>query len=173
MASSSHPGTPPTSQRYLALDIGEKRIGIAVSDPLGLTVQPVLTIQRGNPRDDLRSLRRLARRHGCTAVVVGYPLHMSGEVSRQAEKIERFARQLEDLCALPVILWDERLTSVEAHALLYAAGRPRQEHRAVVDQVAAVLILESYLAGRRAAQAEDGTGAAAARPPAEGEDNQL
>jgi len=132
--------------RYLALDVGSKRIGVAVSDELGLTAQPVLTLTRKrNPKDDLRSLARLCRRFGCAGIVVGNPLHLSGERSVQAEKIQAFAAELAELSGLPLHLWDERLTSREAHAILYAAGKSRQEHKPLVDQVAAVLILQSFL----------------------------
>jgi putative Holliday junction resolvase len=119
---------------------------VAVSDELGLTAQPVLTLERRhNRRDDLRSLARLARRFGVAGLVVGNPLHLSGDLSPQAEKNQAFAQQLAALTGLPLQLWDERLTSREAHQILYAAGRPRQEHRRVVDQVAATLILQSFL----------------------------
>ena len=132
--------------RYLGLDIGNRRIGVAVSDELGLTAQPVLTLERGRGRrEDLRSLARLCRRYGVAAIVVGDPVHLSGDVSPQAEKNRAFAQELGELAGLPILLWDERLTSREAHRILYEAGRPRQEHRKVVDQVAATLILQSYL----------------------------
>jgi putative pre-16S rRNA nuclease len=106
----------------------------------------VLTLTRKrNPRDDLRSLARLCRRFGCVGIVVGNPLHLSGDESAQALKIKDFAEELGLLAGLPVQLWDERLTSREAHAILYAAGKSRQEHKPLVDQVAAVLILQSFL----------------------------
>ncbi len=132
--------------RYLALDVGSKRIGVAVSDELGLTAQPVLTLdRRRSPREDLRSLARLARRFGVAGIVVGNPLHLSGEQSPRAAKTQAFAAGLGDLTGLPVYMWDERLTTQEAHRILYEAGHPRQEHGRVVDQVAATLILQSFL----------------------------
>lgn len=136
--------------RYLGLDIGSKRIGVAVSDELGLTAQPVLTLTRKrNPKDDLRSLARLCRKYEVVAIVAGNPLHMSGEASPQAAKYETFVQQLATLANLPVHLWDERLTSRAAHEILYAAGKPRQEHQPLVDQVAATLILQSFLDEQR------------------------
>jgi putative holliday junction resolvase len=136
--------------RYLALDVGSKRIGVAVSDELGLTAQPVLTLERRrNPREDLRSLARLARRFGVVGIVVGNPLHLSGEVSPRAVKTQAFAAELGELTGLPIHLWDERLTTREAHQILYEAGKARQEHRRVVDQVAATLILQSFLDERK------------------------
>jgi putative Holliday junction resolvase len=132
--------------RYLALDVGSKRIGVAVSDELGLTAQPVLTLERRrNPREDLRSLARLARRFGVAGIVVGKPLHLSGEESPRAVKTRAFADALGELTGLPIHPWDERLTTREAHQILYEAGHARQEHRRVVDQVAATLILQSFL----------------------------
>jgi putative holliday junction resolvase len=122
---------------------------VAVSDELGLTAQPVLTLTRKrSPREDMRSLARLCRRFGCAGIVVGNPLHLSGEASAQGEKTRAFAEELGQMAVLPVHLWDERLTSREAHAILYAAGKSRQEHKPLVDQVAAVLILQSFLDAR-------------------------
>jgi putative holliday junction resolvase len=132
--------------RYLGLDVGSKRIGVAVSDELGLTAQPVMTLNRKrNPKDDLRSLARLCRKFGCAGIVAGNPLHMSGEVSAQAKKAQDFAAELATMAGLPLYLWDERLTSRVAHEILYAAGKKREEHKELVDQVAAVLILQSFL----------------------------
>lgn len=135
-----------TQPRYLGLDVGNRRIGVAVSDELGLTAQPVMTLERKrNPRDDLRSLTRIARRFGVVGIVVGNPVHLSGEVSPQALKTQAFAAELGQLSGLPIHLWDERLTTREAHQILYEAGHTRQQHRRVVDQVAATLILQSFL----------------------------
>lgn len=129
--------------------MGNRRIGVAVSDELGLTAQPVLTLERKrSPREDLRSLARLARRFGVVGIVVGNPVHLSGDLSPQAAKTQAFAAQLGEISGLPIHLWDERLTSREAHQILYEAGHARQEHRKVVDQVAAVLILQSFLRSR-------------------------
>jgi putative Holliday junction resolvase len=137
---------PDQPSRYLALDVGSKRIGVAVSDELGLTAQPVLTLERRrSAREDLRSLARLTRRFGVVGIVVGNPLHLSGETSPRAAKTRAFAAALGELTGLPIHLWDERLTTHEAHQILYEAGHARQEHRSVVDQVAATLILQSFL----------------------------
>jgi putative holliday junction resolvase len=134
---------PPA--RIMGLDVGDRRIGVAVSDPLGLTAQPVLTLVRTNRKQDLKSLQRLLRRHNCTAVVVGNPLYMSGDQSPQATKAQAFAQMLREETGLPIHLWDERLTTTEAHRHLHAAGRIASKHKPVVDQVAAVLILEGFL----------------------------
>ena len=130
--------------------MGSKRIGVAVSDELGLTAQPVLTLTRKrNHRDDMRSLARLCRRFSCVGIVVGNPLHLSGEASAQAAKVKAFADELAALAGLPLHFWDERLTTREAHQILYQAGKSRAEHKPLVDQVAAVLILQSFLDGHR------------------------
>ncbi|MGA2571016.1 MAG: Holliday junction resolvase RuvX [Terracidiphilus sp.] len=134
--------------RYLGVDVGSRRIGVAVSDELGLTAQPVMTLERRrNRREDLRSLARLCRRFGVAGIVVGDPLHISGEESPRAVKTRAFAAELGALTGLPVHMWDERLTSREAHRILYEAGHERQKHRKIVDQVAAALILQSFLDG--------------------------
>lgn len=143
--------------RYLALDVGSKRIGVAVSDELGLTAQPVMTLERRrNPREDLRSLARLARRYEVAGIVVGNPLHLSGELSPRAANTQAFASELGALAGLPIHLWDERLTTQEAHNMLYEAGHARQQHRRVVDQVAATLILQSFLDERKCDKREKG-----------------
>jgi putative Holliday junction resolvase len=154
------PLTLTPQPRYLGLDVGSKRIGVAVSDALGLTAQPVMTLERRrNPREDLRSLARLCRKYEVVGIVVGNPLHISGEVSNQAAKIQHFAAELGTLSGLPIHLWDERLTSREAHQILYQAGHARQDHKQMVDQVAATLILRDFLEGLKSReQGNEGTG---------------
>jgi putative Holliday junction resolvase len=134
--------------RILGLDVGDRRIGVAVSDELGLTAQPVLTLIRKNRRQDLGSLARLVRRYGCAHVVVGNPLYMSGDISPQALKAQALAKALHLETGAEVTLWDERLSTTEAHRHLDAAGRLPADRRAVIDQVAAVLILQSFLDSR-------------------------
>ena len=135
--------------RVLGLDVGDRRIGVAVSDELGLTAQPVLTLVRKNRRQDLGSLARLVRKYGCSQVVVGNPLYMSGDVSPQALRAQALAQDLQLQTGATVTLWDERLSTTEAHRHLDAAGRLPGDRRAVIDQVAAVLILQSFLDSRR------------------------
>ncbi|MFZ0306285.1 MAG: Holliday junction resolvase RuvX [Terracidiphilus sp.] len=134
----------------MSLDIGNRRIGVAVSDELGLTAHPVMTLERKRSRrDDLRSLARLARRYAVSAIVVGNPLLLSGKAGPQTEKTQAFAAELGALTGLPIHLWDERLTTRDAHQMLYEAGHKRQDHRSIVDQVAATLILQSFLDEKR------------------------
>jgi len=139
-----------TQPRYLGLDVGNRRIGVAVTDELGLTAQPVMTLERGrNGRDDLRRLARLARKLGVAGIVVGLPTHLSGEASPQGEKTKAFAAELGVVAGVPIHMWDERLTTHEAHQILYEAGHARQDHRQVVDQVAATLILRSFMESKQ------------------------
>jgi putative Holliday junction resolvase len=135
-------------RRILGLDVGDRRIGVAISDELGLTAQPLLTLSRRNRRQDLSSLGRLVRKYGCAQVVVGNPLYMSGDISPQALKAQAFAQALQLETNVELTLWDERLSTTEAHRHLDAAGRTGNR-RDVIDQVAAVLILQSFLDSRR------------------------
>ena len=102
----------------MALDVGKARIGVALSDPLGYTAQPLLTLWRKSRGEDMRSLLRLIRKHEITTIIVGNPLHMSGDVSPWAAKVQQFAEELQARSGLPVELWDERLSSVAAHEIL-------------------------------------------------------
>jgi putative Holliday junction resolvase len=130
-----------------------------VSGELGPTAQPVLTLERrNNRREDLRSLARLCRRFQVVGIVVGNPLHLSGEPSPQAARTQAFAAELGALTGLPIHLWDERLTTREAHQILYQAGHARQSHRRVVDQVAATLILQSFLDDGNGKAGNEGVG---------------
>jgi putative Holliday junction resolvase len=141
--------SPPP--RILGLDIGDRRIGVALSDPLGLTAQPMFTLTRTRLRDDLRSLARLVRKHSVAHIVAGNPIHLSGDESSQAAKAQAFAAALHAESGVPVHLWDERLTTTEAHRHLDAAGIPTSSRKAIIDQVAAVLILQSWLDSHRPA----------------------
>ena len=139
--------------RVLGLDVGDKRIGVAISDGLGYTAQPLFTLHRtgrkGDLKKELKWIGRLLRKHGVTEVVVGNPLHMSGEVSPQAVKAQAFAEALRAEFGVTVHLWDERLTSMEANEILDEVGYARGvERKRVIDQVAAVVILRGWLEGR-------------------------
>ena len=143
--------------RIAAFDVGDKRIGVALTDPLGYTAQPLLTIYRKTPRADLKSIGRIVRKHEVAEAVVGHPLNMSGEVGPRARKAAEFAEQLRAEFGIPVHLMDERLTTWEAHQLLDESGHSRrgasgrQQRKRIVDQVAAVLILQSFLDARATA----------------------
>jgi putative holliday junction resolvase len=139
------PGSTTPVRRVLGLDVGSKRIGVAISDPLGITAQGLETLQRQNKRLDFERLTQLVRHHDVAEIVIGFPLRMSGAEGTQAEKMQRFAEELRERVGLPVHLWDERLTSAEANRLLRETDMSIQRRREVVDQMAAVLILQSWM----------------------------
>ena len=131
--------------RILALDVGKKRIGLAVSDALGFTAQGLDTLHRTRIRDDLAHLKRIAVDREIDTVLVGNPLHMSGDHSRQGEYTREFAERLSKDLGLPVVFWDERLTSAEAERLLREGGATLVQKKEAVDRMAAMLLLTSYL----------------------------
>ncbi len=136
--------------RILALDVGSRRIGLAVSDPLGITAQGLETLQRKNKRTDLEKLEVVIRRYQVQELVVGLPLRMSGAAGVQSERMTLFAEELRRRFQIPVHLWDERLTSAEANRLLRQADLSIQQRARAVDRMAAVLILQNFLESRRA-----------------------
>ncbi len=138
--------------RILALDVGKKRIGLAVSDELGLTAQGLETLQRTRIREDLAKLKQITTDWRVHTLLIGRPLHMSGDESRQSEYTREFAERLKGHSGVPVVFWDERLTSSEAERMLRQAGAPLDERKRAVDRLAAVLLLESYLEYRRTAE---------------------
>ncbi len=135
--------------RVLALDLGQRRIGLAVSDPLGLTAQGLPTLERKNKRADLEVLRQLAEQHQAVLLLVGHPVHLSGRAGTQAEKAAAFAEDLRRYLGRQVLLWDERLTSAEAQRVLRQSGVGRAKQAAAIDRMAAVLLLQSYLDQQR------------------------
>jgi putative Holliday junction resolvase len=139
----------------MALDVGKVRVGVALSDPLGYTAQPLLTLWRKTRGEDFRSLLRLIRKHEVVEIVVGNPLHMSGDVSPWAAKVHEFAEELRKRSGLPIQLWDERLSSVAAHEILNEAGHDRRDRKYVIDQVAAVVILRGWMEAREQATARE------------------
>lgn len=140
-------------RRILALDFGSKTIGLAVTDELGLTAQGLPTLRRTNKRNDLDHLRRVIKQYGVGELLMGLPLRMSGEAGIQVGKVEVFAEELRKKFKLPVHLFDERLTSVEANRVLRESEMSIRRRAEVVDQLAAVLILQAFLEFRRSKQA--------------------
>jgi putative Holliday junction resolvase len=132
--------------RILALDLGEARVGLALSDELRITAQPAGAIPRGGSRSFLRAIASLVAEHGVSRVVVGHPLHLSGEEGVRGRDARETARRIEASLGIPAVLWDERMTTVEAERTLIAGGVRRARRREVVDSLAAVLILGSWLA---------------------------
>jgi putative holliday junction resolvase len=133
------------ARRVLGLDVGSKTIGVAVSDPLGITAQGLNTIRRKNKRLDFAQLDALIQQYQIAEIVVGYPLRMSGAEGTQAEKMQQFAQELRQRFELPVHLWDERLTSAEANRLLRESEMSIKRRGEVVDRMAAVLILQGWM----------------------------
>ncbi len=131
--------------RILALDLGKKRIGLAISDPLGLTAQGLPNIERTTKRADLAEIARLADERGVSLILLGNPLNMSGAEGRQSAWVREFADALTARAALPVRLWDERLTTVEASRVLRSSGIGIQKRARAVDKLSAVILLQSYL----------------------------
>ena len=138
----------PQSGRVLALDVGSKRIGVAVSDPLGITAQGLETIQRQNKRKDMEALGRLLKEYEVRQVVVGLPLRLSGAEGTQSGKMRRFASDLETHFGVTVHLWDERWTSTEANRLLRETELSIAKRGRAVDRMAAILILQSWMEAR-------------------------
>ena len=134
--------------RVLALDLGKKRIGLAVSDELGLTAQGLETLARTNIREDLARISQLASQKGVSLILIGNPLHMSGREGRQAGYARDFGDRLHAASGIPVELWDERLTTVAAQRVLRESGISIEKRAKAVDRLAAVILLESYLDSR-------------------------
>ena len=135
--------------RVLALDLGKRRIGLALSDQLGITAQGLETLERTNIRSDLAQVARIISEHNVSRILIGNPLHMSGREGRQAEHARGFGARLQDATGLPVEFWDERLTTVEAQRVLRQSGISIEKRARAVDRLAAVILLESYLDSHR------------------------
>jgi len=131
--------------RVLALDYGTRRIGLAISDELGLTAQGLETLERTNIREDVARLAAIVQQKSVGLILMGDPMRLSGQAGSQAEEVRRFARRLEQRTGLPVRFWDERLTTVEANRLLREAGAGWRRRRQAVDRLSAVILLASYL----------------------------
>lgn len=131
--------------RIMAIDYGDARIGLAVSDAMGMLVGDAWTLSEWHAQRAADAIVSEAKSRGVERFVLGYPKNMDGSLGPRAEKSEEFKALLESLCGIPVILWDERRTSIAAHDILHANGRKMKDHRKNVDAVAASLILEGYL----------------------------
>jgi len=131
--------------RTLALDIGKRRIGVAVSDPLGMVARPVETVQSVSLNVDVARITEMARELEAELIVVGDPIHMSGDPGTMSNRAHKFGEMLEQISGLPVVYCDERLTTVEAQRILHDSGVPPKKARQQIDAVAAAVILQSYL----------------------------
>jgi len=135
--------------RIMGLDVGDKTIGVAISDSMLLTAQSRPTIKRTRPDADINLLQKLAEENEVHEIVVGEPLHMDGRQSPQSQKIARFAKKLHQVTRIPVVFWDERLTSFAAEQHLEELGLSWRKRRDHVDKIAAMLILQGYLDRKR------------------------
>lgn len=131
--------------RILAMDLGKRRVGLAVSDPLGMTAQGLPTLERTRIREDIETLRKLIVEYEVRLILMGYPIHMSGDESRQSVYTREFAERLSKETGVPVRLWDERWTSVQAERVLKESGISIEKRARAVDRMSAVILLESYL----------------------------
>jgi putative Holliday junction resolvase len=131
--------------RILGLDVGSKRIGIAICDEMGWTAQGVKTLDRRHNGSDLREIRDIADQYGVEKIVVGLPRNMDGSIGPQAQMVRGFVRELREMLDIPIITWDERLSTVEATKILIMGDLSRKERKRKVDVTAAQIILQSYL----------------------------
>ena len=136
--------------RIMAIDYGDARTGVAISDPTGLLAGTTTTIHSRKDQVVLEELRRLIEQYQVDELVMGFPRNMDGTEGPRAELYRAFAEQVEAACGLKPVLWDERRTTVEAHSILHASGKRMKNHKKTVDAVAATLILEGYLTFKRA-----------------------
>jgi putative holliday junction resolvase len=149
----SKPAAERKPPRILALDYGRKRIGLAISDELGLTAQPLLILTRKNRREDLARLRDICAKHGVARILVGHPLHITGEAGEMADEASAFAARIEKELGIAVEMADERLTSWEAQQTMAEAGISSRRKKAskYIDDVAAAILLREYLDRHRGA----------------------
>ncbi len=144
--------------RVLALDVGDRRIGVALSDPTGLIAGPLTVIYRMAERRDHQTIAELAGEHSAELIVVGLPKTLAGDIGLQAQRVLRFGERLAQVVEVPIAYWDERHSTVDAERIVRAReGRRSRRQRAAVDDVAAAVILQSYLDAKRAANSEQRT----------------
>ena len=130
--------------RILALDVGDRRIGVAISDKTGTIARAVATLDR-NKKNIVKELRTISKKYEISKIIIGLPLRSNGTEGIQVKKVRIFAKHLQEELGLPLQEWDERLTSVQAERLLITADLKRAKRKVIIDQVAATLILQSYL----------------------------
>ncbi len=135
--------------RILGLDVGQKRIGVAISDELGIIAQPLTTVNQGKMEEVVESLRILVKKYDVGEIVVGLPRHMNGRLGREGEEIVSFGKELQKKLGVPVVFWDERLSTVAAEKTLLEGDTSRYRRRKVIDRVAANWILGGYLERRK------------------------
>lgn len=142
--------------RILALDPGTKRIGVALSDELGWTAQPLETFERKSLNVDVAHINELVRRHEVREIVIGMPIQLNGRMGPAAQSVQQFLEALQAAVGVPVVAWDERLTTKAAEQMLIEADVSRKKRKGAVDRVAAALLLKSYLEHLSSAPLSDG-----------------
>ncbi len=144
--------------RILALDVGHKRIGVALSDPLQITAQGLTTITRRNLDHDLRTINELVERHEVQSIVVGLPVRLNGSLGPEAESVQKFIDELKQAVDLPIHPWDERFTTSQAEQALLEGRVRRAKRKTIRDQVAATLLLQNYLDAQQKPSPEESDG---------------
>jgi putative Holliday junction resolvase len=139
--------------RILGLDVGEVRIGVAVSDETGLIAQGLTTIHRTQWKKDLQAVMGIIEEYGVNKIVIGNPINMNGTAGAQTDKVKDFIGRLKEVTAVEIALWDERLSSLSAERVLIEGGMQRTKRKKVIDKLAAVIILQNYLDHQNAGQA--------------------
>jgi putative Holliday junction resolvase len=142
--------------RVMALDIGDRRIGIALSDPGQILARGLEVLRRRSRESDMAAIASLVEEHEVEKIIVGHPRRLNGTVGEQARKVEAYARALQEAVEIPVILWDERFSTLRAQKAMIEAGRRRRERKRRLDAVAAAVILQDYLDSLRWKGAEGG-----------------
>lgn len=131
--------------RILGLDVGQKTVGVAISDPLGFTAQGITTIRRTKKSEDIEAVKRICDEYSVETIVIGLPKNMDGSIGFAGEKIKEFSELLKEAVDLEIVFWDERLTTVAAHRAMLEADLSRGKRKRIVDKVAATYILQGYL----------------------------
>lgn len=131
--------------RILGLDVGDRTVGVALSDPLGFIAQGITTIRRKNIEYDLSELKKILDDNNVDTIVVGLPKNMNGTLGPQGEKVMEFCESIRTITGIPIKMWDERLTTVAAHRAMLEADMSREKRKKIVDKVAATYILQGYL----------------------------
>lgn len=131
--------------RILGLDVGQKTVGVAISDPLGFTAQGITTIRRTKKTQDILEVKKICDEYSVEKIVIGLPKNMDGSIGFAGEKIKEFSEALKEVIDLEIIFWDERLTTVAAHRAMLEADLSRSKRKKIVDKVAATYILQGYL----------------------------
>lgn len=136
--------------RVISLDVGDKTIGVAMSDPSGLIAQALKTIRRSNEDEDINEINKIIENIGVDKIVVGFPKNMNGTIGPQGEKVIAFVKNLKEKIDIPIVFWDERLTTVLANRILIEeANMRRNKRKKVIDKLAATVILQSYLDSKK------------------------